>query len=264
MNTNRCFLLLFVLFFGFISAFAQDTIVKRNNQVIVCKVKEIASDEIKYLLPDHGDILIGIDKNEVEKIVLSTGMVMHFSHSLKGKENYEDQNKNAVKFRLLSPLYGYSDFTYERSLKPGASMEASVGFIGLGFRDNDRYLMGLSVRGGYKFIKSPDFYLKGLRYAHVLKGMYFKPEIAFSYYEKETTGFNFFSEPEKREYFAAAILFNIGNQWIMDDIIAIDLYMGFGYGYSSDNTFRIRYGFSTGGNRYPVAFSSGFRIGILL
>ena len=247
----RAIIFLGFIFFNFSNLFSQDTIVKRDNERIVCKIKEIGTDEIKYQLINN-DILIGIDKDDVSKVVLSSGLTMTFQKSMDDKNNYKDQRKNCFKFRLFSPLYGYSDFTYERSIKPGSSFECSLGAIGLGKHYFDN-LSGVSFRIGYKFIKSPDFYLSGLRYAHILKGLYFRPEIATSTYKKED-----------EDIFAAAILFNVGNQWIFNNIIALDFYFGLGYGYSSNNSFNIQYGYSTGAKEFPIAISSGFRLGFLI
>ncbi|MDP4275098.1 MAG: hypothetical protein Q8907_12535 [Bacteroidota bacterium] len=229
----------------------QDTIVKRNNERIACKIKEISSDEIKYQTPEN-DILKGIDKTEVTKVILSSGVVMNFQNPMYNQENYADQKKNCLKFKLLSPLFQYSDFTYERSLKPGASMELSLGIIGLGKHYGDK-LGGSSFRLGYKFIKSPDFYLKGLRYAHILKGMYFRPEAAVSVYEKNST-----------DIFSTAMLFVVGNQWVFNNILAVDLYFGLGYGYSTHKPYEYwQYGYSIIARDFPAAVTSGFRIGVL-
>jgi hypothetical protein len=247
----KIILLFGILLLGFNDLFSQDTIVKTNNERIVCKIKEISTNEIKYQTLDN-NILMGIDKNDVSKVILSSGMVMNFRNSMYDQNNYEGQSKNCIKFRLLSPLYQYCDFTYERSLKPGSSLECSIGIVGLGERYGDD-LSGVSFRFGYKFIKSPDFYLKGLRYAHLLKGAYLRPEIATSIYDRNAN-----------HIFSMAILFNVGNQWIFNNLFAIDLYFGLGYGYSSDNTFNLQYGYSTGSKDFPIAISSGFRVGFLI
>jgi hypothetical protein len=245
-----------ILLFGIFSLgiqhlFAQDTIMKRNNEQIICKIKEIGTDEIKYQ-PLGNDVIIVIDKNEVSKVVLTTGLVMTFQNSMFDTNNYKEQNKNAIKFRFLSPLYGYTDLTYERSLKPGTSVEFSLGLIGLGKHYSDEDVSGASLRFGYKFIKSPDFYLKGLRYAHILKGSYFRPEIAASFYSRNS-----------EDIFSGALILNVGNQWVFDNFILLDLYFGLGYGFSSNNEFQVQYGYSTGSSEFPIAISSGFRIGFL-
>ena len=254
--------------------YSQDTIVKRDNERIICKIKEIGSDEIKYQ-PLSDNIIIGIDKNKVVKVVLASGMVMNFHNSMDDLENYKDNNKNCLKFTLLSPLYGYSGFTWEHSLKPGSSFECSLGIIGLGINTNgsNDQCTGATFRFGYKFIKTPDFYLKGLQYAHVLKGLYFRPEIILSDFNQPTTNYNYSymnysTSTNSNNIFNGAILFNMGYQWIFDNSIAVDIFFGLGYGFgsSSDNILLSGtqyFGYILGTSKDPYAFSTGFRIGFL-
>ncbi len=249
---KKLFIILVIILIGFNDLFSQDTIVKRDNERIVCKVKEVATDEIKYQTLDN-DIILGIDKNDVSQIVFSNGLVMNFQKSMDNADNYKEQRKNAVKFRLLSPLYGYSDIAFERSLKPGASIECSIGLIGLGKQIITNDVLGASVRVGYKFIMTPDFYLKGLQYAHVLNGFYIRPEIATSIYKRNSNNI-----------YSMALLINIGKQWVLNNIMVVDWFVGIGYGYSSDDSFDIQYGYMTGARDFPIALSSGFRVGFLI
>ena len=243
---------LFILLLVTLSSYAQqDTLVKRNNERIVCKVKEIGTDEIKYLLAGS-DIVMVIDKNDVSRVVTSAGTVIAFDESMKDEKPFLDQHKNLFKVGVFSPLAGYTALAYERSLKPGSSMELGVGIIGAGQKFGTYKSEGVSVRLGYKFIKSPDFYLKGMRYAHLLKGGYFRPEIVTSMYHRHY-----------KDIFACAILLNIGNQWVFNDFIALDLYVGAGYGYSTEDEYDIQFGYSTGARDFPLALTSGFRLGIL-
>lgn len=53
---------------------AQDIIMKKNNDLIKCKIREIGLDEIKYNLPEYSaDVLFSIDKDKIIKIILRTG-----------------------------------------------------------------------------------------------------------------------------------------------------------------------------------------------
>ncbi len=249
----KYFVTLSILLFAALASFAQqDTLIKRTDERIVCKVKEVGTDEVKYLLPGS-DIVMVIDKNEVARIITAGGTVMNFTDSMKDLKPFETQKKNLIKVGVLSPLLGYTSIIYERSLKPGASLEFAVGVIGAGRKIGTYTSEGASFRLGYKFIKSPDFYLKGMRYAHLLKGSYFRPEIATSFYRRHA-----------KDIFSGAILFNVGNQWVFDDLIAVDLYVGVGYGYSSEEEYDIQYGYSTGSGDFPIALTSGFRIGVLI
>ena len=252
LTISKKYLILTVLFISTFFVNAQDTIVKINKDTILCKIKEITTDDVKYKdLSVSNEVVFSVDKNEIRKVILSNGKVL-FSSSKDRKINYANQNKNCFKFRLLSPLFGYTDLIYERSLKPRRSIECALGLIGLGKQwDKTR---GVSLRFGYKLITTPDFYLKGMKYAHILKGTYVRPELATSFYKESG---------ESKDFFAMALIINVGKQWVFDDFFALDCFLGLGYGYSSDDTVFTRYGFSTGFNDFPIALSSGLRIGIL-
>ncbi len=165
------------------AARAQDIIMKKNKELIKCKVKEIGLDEIKYSLPDYpADVLFSIDKDDLDKIVFENGKEMEFQQKMSNPATYAENKKNLLKIDFLSPLTGNTTFGYERSLRPGRSYEVNLGIIGLGVDVSDRNAGGAFLKFGYKLIKDPDFYLRGMRYAHILKGGYIKPEIALGLY----------------------------------------------------------------------------------
>jgi hypothetical protein len=251
---------------------AQDTIVKRDNERIVCKIKEISTDQIKCLFLNNGkEILWSIDKNDVIKVILSNGAVMNFSNSMYKPENYEGQRKNCIKLQVLTPIYGYTTISYEHSLKPGSSIEGTVAIIGLGDQRVLKFLgnggssfselpsRGLTFKLGYKYISTKGSY--GIRNDHLLKGFYLRPEIAASFYKRYNIYIPEIRQNDNENYSSVAILFNVGKQWIFSNFVALDIFAGLGYGYSSDNSFSLRYGFTTGNN--DIAYSTGFRLGIL-
>ncbi len=272
---KRTIFLLTIAFIAFNNLYSQDTIVKTDNERIICKIKEIGSDEIKYQ-PFNDNIIIGIDKNKVSKVVLASGMIMNFHNSMDDPEHYKDNNKDCIKFSLLSPLYGYSGFSWEHSIKPGSSFECSLGIIGLGRNTNSTLstvgnCYGATIRLGYKFIKTPDFYLKGLQYAQVLKGLYFRPEIILSDYNQPSYysifSYGISTSTSSNNVFNGAILFNIGYQWIFNNLIAVDIFSGLGFGISSNSGNLLGttqyYGYYIGPSSFPIAISTGFRIGFL-
>lgn len=260
-----------------VSGFAQDQIIKKNLEIISCKIREVASDEIKYLLPDYPqDVVFSIEKEKVAKIVFENGKEMSFQKEMTNPENYLDQKKNALKIDFMSPLTGNTTFSYERSLKPGRSIEASLGIIGLGIDPNDVDQGGAFVKFGMKFIKSPDFYLQGMRYAHIMKGSYFKPEIGFSLYSKDietgydvydpNTGYyNWVYTEERASIFAGFIQVVLGKQWVVDDVFLIDMYGGIGYGFDDydGDSGGYHYGFVVAADEVPLSLSAGFKIGFL-
>ena len=79
--------------------FAQDRIIKTNKDTIQCQIKEIGDDEIKYIQKEfRADLIFGIDKNNVSRIIFSDGKELTFKNSMYDKSQYTGQHKNALKF----------------------------------------------------------------------------------------------------------------------------------------------------------------------
>jgi hypothetical protein len=254
---------------------AQDTIVKRNGEKIQCIVKEIGTTEIKYIIEEiNPDVLIAIKKDEVDQIIFSNGNIQKFESEEELQESIEQnsadlfvmQKKNALKIDFLSPINNTLSLTYERCLKPGRSLEFSLGAVGIGFAEKEDNASGILFRGGYKLVRSPDFYLKGMRYAHILKGPYAKLEFDFASYKIDGQTDPFSSERENYNLTKWAFLLVLGNQWIFSDNFVIDLYSGLGVGKNNlpDLDWTYPYGFSTLGKEFPMAASFGIRFGFLI
>jgi hypothetical protein len=257
-------LTIIILFTGSLfSLRAQDRIIKRDGETITCKVLEIGSKEIKYSLAEYNfEVQFSIEKNLVDKILFENGRELVIDHAAEAMKSTESnsadlflvQNKNAIKVSFLGPLTGTTTFGYERALKPGQSVEAEIAVIGLAF--NNAELgggSGIGFSAGYKFIRSPDYYLEGMRYAHILKGGYVRPEINFATYQVGSENMNITK-------FAA--LLTLGKQWVFSDVFLVDFFVGFGYGYTTDESSERDYYFPVGYD-IPIAGKAGFRIGYL-
>jgi hypothetical protein len=269
MKTNLFFMLIFSILS--LSGIAQDRIIKTTNDTITCQIKEIGDDEVKYTQKEFkSDVIFGIDKNKISRIIFSDGKELTFKNSMYDSAQYEKQHKNALKVGFLSPLFGATCFTYERSLKPGSSWEASLGIIGLGENFAGNSSNGLYLKFGYKFIKSPDFYLKGMRYSHILKGAYIRPEVSFSTYNshsglnRDSNGNEIQGSYSTKTSTMYSIMLNTGKQWVVVDRFLFDWFVGVGYGFGNpndDNSFHFAY--LGGSSSSHFAMTSGIRIGIL-
>ncbi|MCD4736877.1 MAG: hypothetical protein K8R53_12605, partial [Bacteroidales bacterium] len=139
---------------------------------------------------------------------------------------------------------------------------------GLGADPNDYDPRGLFMKFGYKAIRSPDFYLKGMRYAHILKGGYIRPEISISYYSlNEHNDYYYYPftghTRERNEYFSAAIHLNFGKQWVFNNSILVDMFAGVGYGFDNTGEGRYHYGHASAGNGFPISGTAGLKFGFL-
>ena len=97
---------------------------------------------------------------------------------------------------------------------------------------NLRNPSGVGFRAGYKLKRSPDVYLSKMRYGHILKGAYFKPEIIVSIYNEDVP--TFAKPPSQSGYDIArrnatsgALMMNLGKQWIFSDQFSLDIYLIF-------------------------------------
>ncbi len=240
-----------LLFFALLSVNsleAQDVIHRKNGKTIEAKILEIGEAEVKYKLFTQPDgVTFVMDASLIKKIVMANGAVHKFDEggSIDNKEYYVGQNRSAYKVSFLSWITGFTNFIYERNLKPGASVEAKLGIIGLG-RNEDLYTNGSSTiktnqRGillgfGYKFIHKPDYYSSRQRYAHLLKGGYIRPEVNFSSFGQNRYGYtgtngNFATSRVKTTI--GSLLISAGKQWVFDNKFAVDFSFGIGTGFVS-------------------------------
>jgi len=266
---KKIYTLILITFALSSSGIAQDRIIKISKDTIVCQIKEIGDDEVKYTQKDYrGDVVFGIDKNKVSKILFSDGKELTFKDSMYDPARYEKQHKNAVKVGFLSPLFGATSFIFEHSLKPGSSVEATLGIIGLGDDINGESSSGLYLKFGYKFIKGPDFYLKGMQYSHILKGAYFRPEVSFVSY-RAIPSVNDYNNVgvvagSKETITMFSIILNTGKQWVINDRFLVDWFVGAGYGFGDGkNSNAFRFAFLGGSSGSKFVMSSGLRIGVL-
>ncbi len=226
---------------------AQDVIHRKNGKTIEANVLEISEAEVKYKLFTQPDgVTFVMDASLIKKIVMANGAVHKFEEggSIDNKEYYVGQNRSAYKVSFLAWTMGYTNFIYERNLKPGASVEAKLGIIGLG-RNEDIFTSGNSTtktnqRGitlgfGYKFTHKPDYYSSRQRYAHLLKGGYIRPEVNFSSYGENTyrytSGSNYTTQRVKTT--VGSLILSAGKQWIFDNKFAVDFSFGIGTGFVS-------------------------------
>jgi len=271
--------------FSAFQASAQDTIYKRNKEIIKAKIIEIGLDEIKYKIPGYENgATIVIAKDQIWKIIFANGVTQILQPEMDNPENYSSQKKNAVKVDFLAPMFRHFTFIYEHSLRPGQSIEASIGIIGVGFNiDKSLDQHGVFGRVGFKFIKSPDYYLRGMRYAHILKGSYIRPDILFGSYSESykqydynnynyNFGFGYYSSTYKivtDHIIYGAIQLTFGKQFVFDDLFLVDYFVGLGYTFTnhsvSDNKeSEMSHGVFGGSSSSPFSVSGGLRVGFLL
>jgi hypothetical protein len=224
------------------SVFAQDIIVKTNNDRIEAKVLEIGLDEIKYKLWANLDgPTVSIEKAKVKQIIYANGTVQEIEIDKMdvGGQNYDETKVNNIRTQFLAPNWGHIYLGYERSISRDVSIDGGLGIIGPGRRETllaDE--SGFYIRGGSKFRLLKETVVKGEKYRNVLHGSFIKPELVFGVINYDVEYYQNFSNDSEilrasRTNFG--LLLNFGKQWIAADIISIEINGGFGYGFQSVN-----------------------------
>ncbi|RYY54517.1 MAG: hypothetical protein EOO05_20220 [Chitinophagaceae bacterium] len=279
-----------------LSSTAQDKIYRQNGKVILAKVIEVGSAEVKYRLFENpeGPIYI-LESDRIKKIVYESGAEEKFGKDdPKDTERYADDLKKVIKVNFFSPLYGYTEIGYEKSLAVGRSIEFSVGGIGLGkssvlsfyngnINEEVRYKpRGFFVTGGYKFNKLPDFILFGrTRMSHLMQGTYLKPTLYLGHYSENylLQKQNNSSEVLRQQVSFGALQLEFGKQWIFGEKVALNIYWGLGYGFDNkEDTYQYEgsqaYGYynesawnyanARGGKSPGLSGTFGLKLGLLL
>ncbi len=261
-----------------IAVFAQDKIYLKNNDVILCRLVEVGEDYIKYTLEETGDLIYEINVVRVEKIVFESGKEISFSNPAPAAhdiEMYFSKKKNIVKFGFLSPLTGALSIGYERSLKPGKSIETNLAIIGVGFQYDEKNPRGAYLDVGYKFIVLPNTINRGTSYRNLLQGFYIKPKLGFATYDITLQGYNPTTGAPtsfRENVTALNVMLDLGWQWVISDVFVINLWGGMGYGFNNLSASKFNgyfdyfgpqyhYGFAIMGQNFPLSLAGGFKIG---
>ena len=298
MKLNFLFITLFVLLS--ISTKAQDKIYRKNGKILEVKLVEVGSSDIKYRnLNDPEGPIYALETDRVKKIITADGKVQVFSDNLKDMESYDGQLTKAIKINFFSPLYGYAEFGFEKSIGVGKSFEVSIGIIGLGKSEpiysHDNYSnsstnvkrgqAGGFITAGYKFNKLPDFIFFGkTKMSHLMQGTYFKPVVYAGHYKENiiiSKTSNVLPVLSIQNITFGALQLELGKQYVFGEKILLDTYFGIGYGFdnkkdtyqyeSSNNTNQyystnsaFNYGNSRLGNSPSLSVTFGLKLGLLI
>jgi hypothetical protein len=266
--------------------FAQDTLVRKSNSgIIVCKVVEIGLSEIKY--KDWNNLNgpdIVISKSDLIRIKFQNGTKMLIAPddlSLELDSNIVART-NDIKFHFFAPLANYLCFGYETVLKHRTNLEVNLGLIGVGYHPaylTDEKIYGGFLQVGSKFYLGEDFYVRGQRRVHPLKGKYFKVELTYVNYTRQfntqiynpTTGT---ASPviEKTIINAGAINLIYGRQYLLGDRFTFEYYVGAGFGVQSakDNSnqhdvgdYYNSYAYQYFSSSFPLSVTGGITLGYI-
>lgn len=283
--------------------FSQDIIIKKNNEQIRAKILEVGTTEIKFKFYDAQDgPTITISKSDVKSLKIKgkneSSVIDVNDDPMSVSNNLIMDKTNSLKFHFFSPLNSHLAFGYEWMKKPGFNWEVGMGIIGLGTKtisDNIDLIenskpAGAFIRGGAKFLlgSTSDYEVEGLKYAHPLKGRYFKVEAIINVMSKrysiDTTSWaylvshNFQSNGKidvKNSYQSLTLNLIYGRQFIFGNSLTAGYFVGIGYSLENFRSNLLStseyYGWDTaryshwyGGKEFPMTLTGGLTIGYIL
>ena len=217
--------------------FSQDIIITKNLDSIFCNIKEINTKIIKYDSTKYSNnVDFEISREDVFKVFFENKEEVKINSDSLNFNVYRDNKKNALKLHLLSVFGGHVALSYERSINLGSSLEFGASYI-FGIQQNHTIQKGGTARFGYKFIKLRDYNAGEVRYMHIMKGTYFKPEIILSAFNSKYEFLNHdgFTDTHSEDLYAFSLMLNYGVQYVYDNSFLLDFYIGAGGSIASPN-----------------------------
>jgi len=292
-----------------LSAEAQsDTLFTKKNQKIACKIFEVNEYQIKYGIKD-GPMYV-IDKSQVLKYTLAGGFTETFLPDELLVDNEHESilmNRSAIKVHPFSLINNQISLAYEKVIKVGMNLDVEAGYTNVYLNPNSLFrpqvysvkplnYNGAYIKPGLKFFLGQDYVVKGMRYAHPLKGRYLRLDLAFSYlnfqdvsvYEVQSQQYPY-NQGRLISTNMSSVAFggfvNYGRQFILGNLLTMEYYIGIGYtgqsySYSNpdfasmkSNYYYSRYGEGTSISNYHgfmraplvgISGTAGFRIGYII
>ena len=279
-------ILFLILLLVSVRANGQDTLKLVNQSVLTVKVLEVGLDIIKYKPWGMDEApLVVVEKKDVLSIVFANGEKMEFKPDPLLVSNIQSRatgKNSALKVEFLATLTNDFTICYERVIRPSVNMEGKLGLIGIGVTESNKHPSGLFGKLGPKFWTGSDYYVRGMRMSHPLRGWYVKPELIFSQFKQDETWYNYATGNNisgRYTYTSLALDICFGRQILLADIMTFDWYFGVGYGTqftnAPENTSNYygtldspfayyAYSHLFLGRNFPMVLSTGITIGILM
>lgn len=274
----------------------EDVVVKKDGSSLKVKIIEVGADVVSFKLYNNPEgPTMSLKKSEIKTVTVDGQVVYEYKIDPYSVSNQAILDKNSsLKFHFFSPLNRHIAFSYEWMVKPGFNWEGGLGIIGPGVSpiDNatERVPKGTFLRFGPKFLlgNSSDIEIEGAKYAHPLKGRYFKIELTLNSmnasYSVDTGGYyngGVYTPSGKLTYKKKfqGMAFNLiyGRQFIFGNTITVSWYGGIGYGFESESIVGTkpsgywyddfdprRYSHWYYGKNFPLTTTFGFTVGYIL
>lgn len=227
MNNLLKHLCLIILFIGGNNIYAQDTIKKKNGEILKVVVKEINDTQIKYYhFDDPNQVLFTLDRMMVTDINFSYGKKYKEEEPLMTDEYFVDDANMALKLSISGLWWNSAILSFDKAINPKSGYQISAKIFGIGFGPsaNDyEDVSGFGLELGYR-LKFGGLKKKKWEYRpnHLLAGGYIMPVIGFNIIADET-------DYRRNEFNVVHLGFNFGKQKVIQNQIIIDYYAGFSF-----------------------------------
>lgn len=243
----------------FVIGYSQgDTLYTKAQKKIPCKIVEIGESDIKYKILENLDgPMYSINVSKVFKYTLANGYTEILKPDELLIENQHAEimnNKSVIKVQPFSFVNNQISVAYEQVIKFGMNLDVELGYINNSIspstaNNNQFYTANMApafcsgayIKPGVKFMLGQDFSLKGMKYAHPLKGRYIKLDLAFSFmnfqdiYDYDYSYSGYYPQPQTYtttsqdlNTFGYGAFVNYGRQFILGNIISLEYYIGVG------------------------------------
>jgi hypothetical protein len=253
-----------------------DTLHLKGSKKIPCKITEIGETEIKYKSPDNLDgpvYVVALSKVYKYTLAIGTSVIVTPDELLIENQHNEIMSaRSVIKIHPFSFVNNQISMAYEQVIKMGTNLDVEVGYINNSIMPNTSSgnfytstgktapLTGFYLKPGVKFLLGQDYSLKGMKYAHPLKGRFLRLDVVFSYmnyqnvassvgsptvvqspnypYTQTVTATNRNSDINILGYGG---MINYGRQFILGNIMTFEYFVGVGvtgqsYSYNNSKT----------------------------
>lgn len=264
------FLFMVLLFTGYSQS---DTLYLKGNKKIPCKITEIGEAEIKYKTPDNLDgpvYVVSLNKVYKYSLAIGTSVIVTPDELLIENQHSEILSaRSVVKIHPFSFVNNQISIAYEQVIKMGTNLDVEAGYINNGIMPNtsggnfytstgqQAPLNGFYLKPGVKFLLGQDYSLKGMKYAHPLKGRFFRLDLVVSYMNYQDVAstisqtYSSSPVPPYTQTITATTrnsdinvlgyggMINYGRQFILGNVMTFEYFVGVGVtgqSYSYNNT----------------------------
>ena len=227
MKTTIIKLLTFICLCLSANIYAQDIIILKDDTKIKCTIEEVSEEYVKYKpWASSVDRTIVLDRNLIRKIKYEGGDPDVMDKKTIEENYFMDDTRNAIKLGFTGVLADGLTLAYERAIDPRSSYEIIARYQGLGFASDGFYPKGFGLGAAYRFnLASSE--RKAAKNAHILTGMYFKPEVYYMYSSIPV----FTGTTNRSDYNVSngGVYLSWGKEWVLNNVFVLEGFIGFGF-----------------------------------